>query len=520
MNDPVVVWSWIFLVFFVGLFITMGFIGMRKTKGADDFAVARSSYGPWVLGLAFVATVASGSTFLGMPGLAYSKGFASLWYPIVYPLGIYLGMLMAAKLVKTMGDKFGNRTIPEFVGQRYDSDFLRVGLTIVSFLLLFYITAQLVAAATLFQVMMGLPYIPALIFTAVVLLVYIGMGGSHADILTDAVQGLLMLAIAVAIAVMFFTGFGVDGGVGAVNDQVASQNETGGWNTLFLDGDPIYGSAWLIFLMFVAHLPFGILPHLGNKFMALSSASQMRKFAMFSIVAGGILPMMALGGLLGAATISEEIRPDQVIPVLFTELFPPIIAAFLAVAIISAVLSTSDGLVISVSQLLANDLYRKTFARDEDSEETDRRALLIGRIGVALALIAGVVIAWNPPEFLAVLLWVGVGGIVSGLAGPVLIGSLWRRATKPAAISSFLVGVGCYAVIYLFLMPDNPFGSAGYSVIIASAVMLVVTPLTKPMSPEFVASVFGDPAPTKEPTPTYASTALESPEPEGEATSS
>ena len=157
MNDPVVVWSWIFLVVFVGLFLAMGFIGMKKTTGADDFAVARSSYGPWVLGLAFVATVASGSTFLGMPGLAYSKGFASLWYPIVYPLGIYLGMLMAAKLVKTMGDRFGNRTIPEFVGQRYDSDFLRIGLTIVSFLLLFYITAQLVAAATLFQVMMGSP---------------------------------------------------------------------------------------------------------------------------------------------------------------------------------------------------------------------------------------------------------------------------------------------------------------------------------------------------------------------------
>ncbi len=520
MNDPVVVWSWVFLVLFVGLFLAMGFIGMKKTTSADDFAVARSSYGPWVLGLAFVATVASGSTFLGMPGLAYSKGFASLWYPIVYPLGIYLGMLMAAKLVKTMGDRFGNRTIPEFVGQRYDSDFLRIGLTIVSFLLLFYITAQLVAAATLFQVMMGLPYIPALIFTALVLLVYIVMGGSHADILTDAVQGLLMLIIAVGVAIMFFTGFGIDGGAGAVNEQVSARNETAGWDTLFLDGDPIYGSAWLIFLMFVAHLPFGILPHLGNKFMALSSASQMRKFAMFSIVAGGILPMMALGGLLGAATIDGDIRPDQVIPVLFTELFPPVVAAFLAVAIISAVLSTSDGLVVSVSQLLANDLYRKTFARDENSEETDRRSLLIGRFGVALALIAGVIIAWNPPEFLAVLLWVGVGGIVSGLAGPVLIGSLWRRATKAAATSSFLVGVGCYALIYLGFMPDNPFGSAGYSVIIASIVMVVVTPLTKPLPPEFVAEVFGDPAPAKEPSPAYTSTAMDKAEPEGGATSS
>lgn len=509
MSDPIVFWSWVFLVAFIGLFLAMGYIGMRKTKGADDFAVARSSYGPWVLGLAFTATVASGSTFLGMPGLAYSKGFASLWYPIVYPLGIYLGMLMAARLVKVMGDKFGNRSIPEFVGQRYDSDFLRIGVALVSFLLLFYITAQLVAAATLFQVMMGLPYIPALIFTAVVLVIYIVMGGSHADILTDAIQGSLMLIIAVAVAIMFFVGFGVDGGAAAVNEIAAQENATAGWDTLFLAGDPIYGSAWLIFLMFVAHLPFGLQPHLGNKFMALSSARQMRTFAMFSMIAGGILPMMALGGILGAANIDQNIRPDQVMPVLFTEIFPPVIAAFLAVAIISAVLSTSDGLVVAVSQILANDLYRKTLARNQPPETADRNALRIGRVGVALALAVGVAVAWNPPEFLAVLLWIGVGGIVSGLAGPVLIGSLWRRATKTAAIASFLVGVGCYAIIYLGFMSANPFGAAGYSVMIASAVMVVATLLTKPMPEEFVQEIFGERRSNRESAPAYATSAMD-----------
>jgi Na+/proline symporter len=497
MNDPVIFWSWVFLIAFIGLFIAMGFIGMRKTKDADDFAVARSSYGPWALGLAFTATVASGSTFLGIPGLAYGTGFAALWYPIVYPLGIYGGMLLAAKLVKAVGDKFGNRSIPEFVGQRYDSDFLRVGLAIVSLLLLFYITAQLVAAAQLFDVMLGTGYIFGLIFTSIVLLIYIGAGGSHADILTDAVQGFIMLAIAVTVAVMFFVGAGLDGGASAVNEAVAQKNETTGWDTLFLPGDPIFGSAWLVFLLFVAHLPFGVLPHLGNKFMALSNARQMRTFAMFAIVAGGILPMMALGGLLGAAVIDREISPDQVIPTLFTELFPPIVAAFLAVAILSAILSTSDGLLVSLSQIPANDLYRKTFARNQPPEVVDRNALIISRVGVFLALVAGIAIGWNPPEFLSILLWIGVGGIVSGMAGPIMIGSLWRRATKTAAITSFVVGVVGYAVIYLpFTDPlgvaNNPFAAAGYSVILASAVMLIVTPLTKPMPEEFLNSIFGE----------------------------
>jgi SSS family transporter len=498
MNDPIIVWSWVFLVVFIGLFLTMGYIGLGRTKTADDFAVARSSYGPWVLGLAFTATVASGSTFLGIPGLAYGIGFSALWYPIVYPIGIYGGMLLAAKLVKEVGDKFGNRSIPEFVGQRYDSDFLRVGLAIVSLLLLFYITAQLVAAAQLFDVMLGTGYIFGLFFTAVILLIYIGAGGSHADILTDAVQGVLMLTIAVVVAVMFFVGAGVEGGAASVNEAVAQKNETAGWDTLFAPGDPLFGSAWLVFLLFVAHLPFGVLPHLGNKFMALSGADQMRKFAMFAIVAGGILPMMALGGILGAAVIDRELgNPDQVIPVLFTQLFPPIVAAFLAIAILSAILSTSDGLLVSLSQIPANDLYRKTFARNQPAEVVDRNALIISRVSVLLALVVGIVIAWNPPEFLSVLLWIGIGGIVSGMAGPILIGSLWRRATKTAAITSFVVGVVGYAVIYLpFTDPlgvsENPFAAAGYSVLIASVVMVIVTLFTKPMPEEFLNSIFGE----------------------------
>lgn len=497
MSGSVVAWSWVFLVASIGLFVGLGYVGMRRTRNADDFAVARSSYGPWVLGFAVVTTTASGSTFLGMPGLAYSVGFSSLWYPIVYPIGIYMGMLLTARLIKAVGDKFGNRSIPEFVGQRYDSDFLRVGLAIVSLLLMFYITAQLVAAATLFQTMLGVGYLPGLIVTAVVLLIYIVMGGSHADILTDAIQGVLMLILAVAVAGMFLVGVGVEGGAAAVNDAVVERNQNAGWNTLFNPEDPVTASAWLVVLLFVAHLPFGVLPHIGNKFMALNSASQMRKFLMFALVAGCIMPMMALGGILGAAVLGDGVTPDAVIPTLFTELFPPVVAAFLAVVILSAILSTSDGLIVSISQILANDLYRKTFARNQPTEVVERNALRIGRVGVGLALVGAVAMAWNPPEFLSILLWIGIGGIVSGMAGPILVGSLWRRATKPAAIISFVVGVVSYALIYLpYLDPlgvaDNPFAAAGYSVIIASAAMVVATLLTRPMPEEFLEELFGD----------------------------
>lgn len=60
-----------------------------------------------------------------------------------------------------------------------------------------------------------------------------------------------------------------------------------------------------------------------------------------------------------------------------------------------------------------------------------------GGLRVAMSRIADIAIGWNPLEFLAVPLWMGAGGIVSSLARPVLVGSLWRRAIKTAATISF-----------------------------------------------------------------------------------
>lgn len=494
----VIAWSWILMIIFIGFMLYLGYAGMKKTNNADDFATARSSYGPIALGLAVCATTASGSTFMGIPGTAYSLGFASLWYPMIYPIGIYGGMLLTAKMVKQMGDKFSNRTIPEIVGERFNSEFLRVGFAVLSLLLIFYIVAQLVAAALMFQTMMGLSYNMGLWLTAIVLGIYLVLGGSHSDIMTDAIQGFLMVIIALVITVMFFTGFGVNGGVSAINDAITAKNPLGGWDTLFIPGDGVYGGAWLVFLILIAHIPFGVLPHIGNKFFALKNGKQLKIFLSFCIIGGALLPMMALGGLLGAAVIPGTLESaDAVIPALFVQLFPPFIAALMSVVVLSAILSTSDGLVVAFSQIFANDLYRKTFAKNNpDQEKVERNSLIIGRLSVIACLVLGIVLAYNPPQSLAMFLWIGVGGMVSGLAGPLAIGALWKRANTQGAVTSFTVGVICYATIYRGLIPrleaiTNPFAASAYSIMIASAVMVVVTLLTKPMSEEFIRDIYG-----------------------------
>lgn len=481
MDNSVVVYSWIFMAAFILMMFGLGYVGMKKTKSADDFATARSSYGPITIALVISAGISSGSTFMGMPGLAFDIGAPSLWYPLLYPVATVIGMLFVAKTIKKYGDSFGTRTIPDFIGDRYNSEFLRIMLTIISILLIFYVVSQLVAAATIFQTMMGVDYKVGLFITGGVLAIYVFLGGSHSDIMTDAVQGFLMLIVSLVVVVCFIFSVGVDGNFMDMINLIKERNPEGAFDKLFIPGDITYGSFWLVGLLFIAHLPFGILPHLGNKFMAVKSNKDMKKLIMYCTIFATILPLMGLGGMLGIAVLdpSVSIHPDQIIPVLFQEIFPPFVAALLSVTVISAVMSTSDGLIVSLTQLLANDIFRKSIAPKLKITEakSGKIELLISRYSTFLVIFVGIWIAWSPPEYLSVFMWIGIGGIVSASAGPLVVGALWQRSTKTGAILSLIAGTIVYWVVYLPFGFDfsNPFGAAGIGVLVSMIVMIVYT---------------------------------------------
>ena len=106
----------------------------------------------------------------------------------LYPIGVYVGILISMRLIATSGNRFGNRSIPEYLGDRAQSDTMRLMVSLLSLVLFFYLAGQLVSGVVMFEIMLGLDSSWALGITALVLLVYVVLGGAHADILTDGVQ--------------------------------------------------------------------------------------------------------------------------------------------------------------------------------------------------------------------------------------------------------------------------------------------------------------------------------------------
>jgi Na+/proline symporter len=489
----VVTWGWIFLGLYVVLMLALGVIGMRRTGDTDSYATARGSYLGAVLGLSYMAMVASGSTFMGIPGVAYESGFKGGYYPMLYPLGIFIGVAIVARGVKLMGDRMQSLTVPDFLGDFYRSPVLRAGVAIVSLLLIYYLMAQLAASGQMFEVILGIPYEWGITIAMAIILIYMVIGGTHSDILSDAIQGFLMLCIAVFVIGSFLVGFGVDGfGPGAVNEALAENQR---WDVHTDPEDPTFANWWVILLLFLAHIGFLTLPHLGNKFFAMRGSGQVRRFVISASLANIVVGFLFLGGVLGAAIGITDIHPDAIIPTLFVELLPVWLAAFLCIAILSAIISTSDGLLMSLSMIFANDLYRKTWVpwrgMDPNDPDVDRRALLIGRVGVFLTGIVAVWLVWTPPDLLAIWMWVGIGGIITAMTAPLFLAVWWRGVTAFGAIASAFLAFAVYFVIHLgpqfelyegwFPWNENPFASTAVGMIVGFVACLALSRFGTPL---------------------------------------
>ena len=99
-------------------------------------------------------------------------------------------------------------------------------------------------------------------------------------------------------------------------------------------------------------------------------------------------------------------------------------------------MSTADGLYLVISTAITTDIYRDMIApkihKGVPDEVLDRRALLINRIMVMVIALVALWISIPPPKYLTVLLWTGLGGFTVAISPSLIVGALFRRATKAA----------------------------------------------------------------------------------------
>jgi sodium/proline symporter len=488
----------------------LGYDGWQSTDSLRDFVLGSQKINGLVVGLSFGATYASANMFMGVPGMAYTHGTPALYWSTIGFGMPFIAIVLFAKrfwLMSKLG--VGDMTLPEWIAKRYESPYLRAGAGLLSMFLVFYIVGQGVGAATLFGTVFGIPYTVGLALALAIVASYVIFGGMHTTIMTDFFQSVLMMVFAgVTFVSIFYT---VPGGINGVIDGLAEQGAAGP----YAEGSFIFGSPGGVFVMTWFLIAFILMPHLMNRVLVLDDRVELKRFAFGAGISLFVMSVfMIWAGLAGRVLFPNLENADAVVPMYLMEALPPVVAVFIIVGILSAIMTTADSLLHAMTSIIQQDLYKDTYlkrlrgvnGRVVDSGEYDNRATRIGQVGAAGIAVAAFFIGLERPDSLFLLTQIGIAGFLSGTTVPVILGYFWRQSTKRGAEVGFTVGAITYSILFFGIgvgfSAENQFLAFAIATITSAISMVAVSLMTTDSVAEQQAIAFGETTDTTTNTPT------------------
>lgn len=455
----------------------IGYISSKQTNTLKDFFVMSGKAGAIVSGFAYFATQYSMSTFMGCPATAYKVGFAGLSISVpglVFSM-IVPAMLVGRKLIK-LGHREGFLTLADYLGDRFESEGLRTFQALLMILFMIpMMGAQTIGAGVILRVYTGAPEWVGIVGMGVIVILYCMCGGIRGAMLTDVIQGGLMLVTAI---VTFIVSLNLGGGFEAISKKLVELNPA-------YMSHPGVGNAygWGNYVSMIVLWSFFSIsqPTLVTKFFAMKNYKVLFKATILGTlgmwIAATMIEWSGVNGIVSVPGLSGQ-DIDFIVPLLLQKSLSPVISSLLISGIMAAGMSTIDSLLISATGAVTRDIYQKRI----NPGASDSQILKLSR---SVTVVIGVIAICFGVSRLATifkLILFAFGGLGIWTA-PVLLGLYWKRATRMGAFAGVFVGE------VLFVMMTLKYGSwsFGFNPLMvcwayAMVVMIAVSLVTKPAS--------------------------------------
>ena len=462
------------LVLYLGIMAFIGWYAGRKTNNIGDFFVLSGKAGVVVSGIAYFSTQFSMGTFLGTPGTIYGVGYAGM--AISVPGAVFCmilpALLIGRKLI-TLGHKYGFLTMADYLTDRYHSKKMSGVLGVMMlFFLVPMMGAQIIGAGVIVHVFTGLPEWVGVVGMGIIVILYCMSGGMKGAMMTDVIQGSLMIATAV---VTFIVSVVMGGGFSNINHTLQSMNEA----YLTFPGANGY-MPWTYYVSNIVLWSFFTMgqPHLFTKFFAMKDHKTMFKAILLG-TAGMFFSatLIEWAGVNGIASIQNIEKADQIIPMILQRGMNPFLASIFIAGIVAAGMSTIDGILVTTTGAVTRDIYQKIINKNATDETVMKLSKVVTVIIGIIVICFGV---FQPGSIFEINLFAFSGMAI--FVVPILFGIYWKKATAKGAIASVIVGI-----ISLLLFTLNPsvkalamgFHALFPTTIIASIVMIVVSKFTE-----------------------------------------
>jgi SSS family solute:Na+ symporter/sodium/pantothenate symporter len=449
-----VLFSYLVLVILIGIY------EYRRTKGLLDYYLAGKKLGTLVVSFSFFATYFSTAAFLGGGGSGFIMGFQwSAFLTFFHVLFAILAWMVIAPPMKRIADEYGAITIPELFRKRAGilSQIVAAAVIVIFFEL--YMVSIYKGAGNLLQVMLSMDYTTGLLITAIVVMVYTAIGGFRAVVMTDLIQGVIVLIGGVTLFLALIYSLG---GFGAAIEALQNAKIFGGMDgsALFEFGKvappPIMKAGMVI--PFILSLTFAISiaqlasPQLVIRFVAAKDERVIANGMILTPLIIGIFAICVFSiGPFGWVVIpkyTDDLMPflkdtDLVVPFIAMKLFPAGVNALLLTAIIAAAMSTINSLLHVVATAFVRDFLQNV------REIRESTALALTRVSVFLFAAIPVIFAIKPMGPIVEIVGVSFSVITSAFLVP-LIACLYSERPNSTAISASMVAAVIASVLWYF----------------------------------------------------------------------
>lgn len=457
---------------YVALVYWLSWMGMRRTRDISGFSIGNKDMSPYVVGITLAASIASTATFVINPGFVYTDGLSAyLHYGLAGSLGTVTAFLLLSKGFLRIGESFKALTLPDWIYHRYQHRGFSQYFAFINLLSITFVVLILLGCSLIMTTLFPIEQKPALLLILFFVFSYVLMGGTYAHAYTNTLQGCIMLVVALllfALGLKYFDG-GFINSLSNISDNYAA---------VYNPDSALYNSFFSVFASgFIITFALMLQPHILTKVLYLRSEADLGKFIGTTFVVGFLFTLVLMVGFFARMAGLEASAQDAVVvEYLSLELggvaLGDLLLTFVMLTLLAAGMSTLDGILVSLSAMVVNDIVTPLGGKPKNALLWSRWVL----VGIG---VVGVLLAWDAPPLIGLFAQKGVYGLAGASLVPMLFGVLIKGELPVKLVfTASLIGLLGHFLLHLFLGVENPAVSASYAILASLAFALVALRLT------------------------------------------
>lgn len=416
-------WYFVFGILFIVVFLLGLSWYMRRfiSNLADYYVMGRKA--PW-----WLFTCTTTATWLSMWTLMGGAGLVTQWGPWAIQnwfMGSVAGLLFFCLILGPAFRRGKFLTVPDFFEERFGSKRVRAAAVLALIVALyFYIVLQVTGGTIIFEQILGIPYLYAMILFLALLVVCLFFSGMWSVVVTDAFGFVMFMVAGLIFPIVVIR---MAGGLEAALAGAGAIQGAEYWTFLGKSGVKPMGClgnilSWIIIL--------GASPHLINRAFVVRETKDIYKGGIGTLISGTALTFLLYLGCVGLVNLMDvgKIPADWVMVKACLYVVPPALGVLYLMGAFTAGVTTANTQLITCAQGIARDLWQKLI-KPEASDQTVIRYTYVA-LGV-IAIASAVVAAIKP--WLLVYVGTITGMILAfGYFPALVLGLFWEKLTGKA----------------------------------------------------------------------------------------